>query len=101
DLVRVAGRLARAPSFWITRVEVARQFRRIQGHRVQVRLESVAHIRLLGEVCIVVDSDYEMVDGKDIAAPDVRSSAEARDPSPASAETPGCRLLHSRVRAVP
>ncbi len=101
DLVRVDGRLARAPSFWIPRVDVARQFRRIQGHRVQVRLESVAHLRLLGEVCLVVDSDYEMVDGEDITAPDVRSSAEARDASPGSAETPGCRLLHSRVRAVP
>ena len=66
DLVRAQGRLARAPSFWISQVEVVRHYRRIRGHRLQVRLESVADIRLFGEVRIVVDFEYEMVDGDEL-----------------------------------
>jgi hypothetical protein len=67
DLVRVEGRLARSPSFWISRVDVVRHYRRIRGHRVQVRLESTAHLRLFGDVRIVVDFDYEMVDGEELS----------------------------------
>jgi hypothetical protein len=70
DLVRAEGRLARAPSFWISRVDVVRHYRRIQGHRVQAQLESVAHVRLLGDVHMVVDFDYEMVDGDELSRPD-------------------------------
>lgn len=70
DLVRAEGRLARSPSFWISRVDVVRHYRRIRGHRVQVRLESAAHMRLFGEVRIVVDFDYEMVDGDELASVD-------------------------------
>ncbi len=66
DLVRAQGRLARAPSFWISRVAVVRHYQRIRGHRLQVRLESVADLRVLGEVRIVVDFDYEMVDGDEL-----------------------------------
>lgn len=66
DLVRAQGRLARAPSFWISRVEVVRHYQRIRGHRLQVRLESVADLRVFGEVRIVVDFDYEMVDGDEL-----------------------------------
>jgi hypothetical protein len=69
DLVRAEGRLARAPSFWVSRVDVVRHYRRIGGHRVQARLESVAHLRLLGDVHMVVDFDYEMVDGDELGSP--------------------------------
>jgi hypothetical protein len=85
DLVRVEGRLARTPSFWITRVEVVRQFRRIQGHRVVVRVESVAHVRLFGAVRLTVDFDYEMIDGEELGpAPESSlTAARARPAAPA------------------
>jgi hypothetical protein len=67
DLVRAEGRLARPPGFWIPRVDVVRHYRRIRGHRVQVRLESTAHLRLFGDVSIVVDFEYEMVDGEELS----------------------------------
>jgi hypothetical protein len=70
DLVRAEGRLARPPSFWIPRVDVVRHYRRIHGQRLQVRLESVAVLRLFGEVRIVVDFDYEMVDGVELGSVD-------------------------------
>jgi hypothetical protein len=68
DLLRIEGRLARSPSIWVPTVEVVRHFRRLQGHRVPVRLESVARVRFFGDVCVVMDFEYEMVDGDLIAA---------------------------------
>lgn len=100
DIVRVEGRLARSPSFWVPRVDVVRHFRRLQGHRVQVRLESVAHFRLFGEVCIVVDFDYEMVDGDDIASPPRRPWGQG-DGTLNNGEMAGCRSLPSGNRASP
>jgi len=42
DLLRVEGRLAKSPSFWIGRIDVVRTYDRIGGVRVPVRTESVA-----------------------------------------------------------
>jgi hypothetical protein len=66
DLVRVEGALARSPSFWIKRVEVSRHYARVRGHRVVVRLESLAQVRLVGSSRLVVTFDYEMIDGQPI-----------------------------------
>lgn len=63
DLVRIEGRLVRSPSFWVSRVEVERRYRRIHGHRVVVHLESRAHLRLLGSVHLAIDFDYEIIEG--------------------------------------
>jgi hypothetical protein len=84
DLLSVEGRLAKGPSFWTPRVEIVRRYRRIRGHRVLVRMESTAHIRFLGEVWMLVDYDYLMIDGEEIPA----SSASPGDES-ASLEPPG------------
>jgi hypothetical protein len=67
DIVRVEGRLARSPSFWVPSVEVSRHFARVQGHRVVVRVESVARVRLVGHSRVVVTYDYEMINGDSIA----------------------------------
>jgi hypothetical protein len=48
DLVRLEGRLAKNPSFWVSRVEVVRSFRRINGVLMPVSLETTAQLRLLG-----------------------------------------------------
>jgi hypothetical protein len=48
DLVRVEGRLAKNPSFWVTRVNVVRTYGRINGIAVPVLLESTAQLRFLG-----------------------------------------------------
>lgn len=66
DLVRVEGALARAPSFWVKHVEVSRHYARVRGHRVVVRMESVAQIRFVGRSHLVVAYDYEMIDGQTI-----------------------------------
>jgi len=75
DLVRVEGRLVRNPSFWVTRVDVVRHYRRIRGHRVVVRIESVSRIRLFGPVRLTVDFDYEMIEGEEVGPSEALSSS--------------------------
>jgi len=48
-------------------VDLVRYYRRIRGHRVVSRIESVSHVWLLGRVRLVVDFDYEAIDGDVIA----------------------------------
>ena len=48
DLVRVAGRLAKNPSFWTERVDIIRSYGRIAGVRVPLSVESVAQVRIAG-----------------------------------------------------
>ena len=63
DLVRVEGRLAKNPSFWTKRVEVVKQYGRIGGHRVPVRVDSTAQMRLAGTSTLTMTYDYEMING--------------------------------------
>jgi hypothetical protein len=68
DIVRVEGKLARGPSFWLHKVEVVRRYERLRGHRVLAGFESTAHIRFVGKVHITGDFTYERIDG-DVVAP--------------------------------
>lgn len=86
DLVRVEGLLAKGPSFWTPRVEVVRHYRRIHGHRVMVRLESTAHIRLVGAVRMVAEYDYETIDGEPIAPREGEQTMHARSKTTSEAE---------------
>ena len=63
DLVRVEGRLAKSPSFWTSRVDVVRRYRRLGGIRVPMRVDSVAQVRLAGRSTFSMTFDYEMVNG--------------------------------------
>lgn len=67
DLVRVEGRLAKNPSFWTKRVEVVKQYGRIGGLRVPVRIDSTAQMRLAGTSTLTMTYDYEMINGVTVA----------------------------------
>jgi hypothetical protein len=67
DLVRVEGQLAKNPSFWTRHVNVVKQYARIRGHRVPVRVESTAQIRLAGISTMTMTYDYEMINGVNVA----------------------------------
>jgi hypothetical protein len=62
DLVRVEGRLARNPSFWVTRVDIVRSYRRINGARMPVLLETTAQLRLLGSSALRMTYRYSHID---------------------------------------
>src|SRR5262245_25482841 len=67
DLVRVEGRLAKNPSFWTKRVDIVKQYRRVGGRPVPVRIDSTAQMRFAGTAVLTVTFDYEMVDGVSVA----------------------------------
>jgi hypothetical protein len=68
DLVRVEGQLAKSPSFWTRRVEIVRQYARVAGLRVPVRVESTAQIRFAGASTMTMTYDYEMINGVNISS---------------------------------
>jgi hypothetical protein len=72
ELMRVEGRLSKAPSFWIRQVDVVQSYRRIAGVRLPVAVEAVASIRLVGKATFRMTYDYEMVNGRRVGAPEPR-----------------------------
>jgi len=72
DLVRIEGRLAKAPSFWVQRVQVVRSFQRIAGVRMPIATEAVANIRLAGRATFHMTYEYESVNGQQVGTPEAR-----------------------------
>jgi hypothetical protein len=69
DLIRVEGALARSPSFWTSRVEVVREYQRVAGVRVPVRVESTAQVKIAGASRFVMTYDYQRINGQIVGAP--------------------------------
>jgi hypothetical protein len=66
ELVRIEGRLSKNPSFWTTRVDVVRSYRRINEVLVPVSLESIAQVRLVGRSTLRMTYQYSLVDGQPV-----------------------------------
>ena len=83
DLVRVEGRLSKAPSFWTRRVEVVRHYSRIHGVRVPVAIESVASVLIAGRSTFKMTYRYETINGQTVGSPQPwsKAAAGARDPA--------------------
>jgi hypothetical protein len=64
DLVRVSGRLAKNPSFWMKRVDVIRSYGRVAGVRVPLSVESTAQVRIAGPSVMTMSYRYELVNGR-------------------------------------
>jgi hypothetical protein len=69
DLVRLEGRLAKSPSFWLKNVDIVRVYERINGIVVPVRLESRAQVRFLGEATMRMTYRYSEIDGRRVETP--------------------------------
>jgi hypothetical protein len=67
-LVRVQGRLAKSPSFWIKNVDIVRTYERIAGVVVPVALESRAHVRFLGTGTLRMTYTYLEIDGQPVTS---------------------------------
>ena len=63
DLVRLQGRLAKNPSFWVRNVEIVRSYKRIEGVVMPVTLDSTAHVRLFGPSSLRMTYVYSEIDG--------------------------------------
>jgi len=66
DLVRLQGRLAQSPSFWIKNVDIIRTYERIDGAVVPVALETKAQVRFLGAATLRMTYVYSAIDGQPI-----------------------------------
>ncbi len=66
ELVRVEGRLARNPSFWVKHVDIVRSYARIGGAVVPVEMESRAQLRMLGPASMRMTYDYTEIDGQPV-----------------------------------
>jgi hypothetical protein len=64
DLVRVEGKLAKSPSFWVQRVEIKRTYQRIEGVLLPIAVESLAHVRFFGTATLRMTYDYSEIDGR-------------------------------------
>jgi hypothetical protein len=65
-LVRLQGRLAKSPSFWVKSVEVVRAYRRFNGNVVPIALESKAQLRMLGAASLRMTYRYSEIDGSPV-----------------------------------
>ncbi len=64
ELLRVEGQLAKNPSFWVTRVNVVRLYRRINGVLMPVSLDTTAQLRLLGSSALRMTYRYSRIDNR-------------------------------------
>jgi hypothetical protein len=69
ELRRIEGRLARNPSFWVTRVDIVRSYRPINGVLMPVLLETKARLRLLGSAGLRMTYRYSTVDAQPVIEP--------------------------------
>jgi hypothetical protein len=69
ELVRIEGRLSKAPSFWTRQVEIIRRYQRFAGVRMPVALESVANVFIAGPSTFHMTYEYESVNGQRIGDP--------------------------------
>jgi hypothetical protein len=98
QLVRLEGRLARNPSFWVTRVNVVRSYRAVNGVFLPVSLETTAQLRLLGSSKLGMTYRYSHVDDRAVTtevAGSPESSADTFDSTPSSS---GVMIRSCRAR---
>ena len=65
-LVRLQGRLAKSPSFWVKNVDIVRSYQRIEGSDLPVALESKADLRLFGPATLKMTYVYSEVGGRPV-----------------------------------
>src|SRR5262245_33882275 len=82
DLVRVEGALSKRPSFWTRSVQVVRSYRRLEGVRVPVSMESTARVLIVGSSTFAMTYEYESING--LAVPHTGPAAECRTSAPAT-----------------
>ena len=63
-LVRLQGRLAKTPSFWVKSVDIVRTYQEVHGVIVPVALESQAQVRILGAASFNMTYEYQEIDGR-------------------------------------
>jgi hypothetical protein len=66
ELVKIEGRLAKNPSFWVKHVDIVRTYARIAGAVLPISMESRAQLRFLGPASLTMTYRYAEIDGRSI-----------------------------------
>jgi hypothetical protein len=74
DLVRLQGRLAKNPSWWVKDVEISRSYDRIHGVLVPIEITSTAQLRWIGSATFHMTYVYSEIDGLPVQTVTERST---------------------------
>jgi hypothetical protein len=66
DLVRIEGELSKRPSFWTRRVQILREYSRIDGVHVPVAMHSTADVLVVGASTFSMTYTYEEINGRPV-----------------------------------
>jgi hypothetical protein len=64
-IVKITGRLAKSPSFWIKRVDFVRDYQKIDGFWLLSEEDAVSTIKLFGKERLTVDYQSYAVNGSE------------------------------------
>jgi hypothetical protein len=98
QLVRLEGRLAKNPSFWVTRVDVVRSYRAVNGVFLPVSLETTAQLRLLGSSKLAMSYRYSEVDDRAVRPDDAGAADSAEDTFDNTPSSSGVMIRSCRAR---
>ena len=62
-IVKIAGHLAKSPSFWIKQVDFLRNYQKVNGFWLVSREEAVSAIRIFGKETLTIDYQNYTVNG--------------------------------------
>ena len=68
-IVKIAGHLAKSPSFWIKRVDFVRQYQKIDGFWLLLREEASTNVRIYGKEILTIDYHDYTVTGIEAVLP--------------------------------
>jgi hypothetical protein len=74
--VRLEGRLAKSPSFWVKSVQVVKHYGRFAGVALPTRVESVADLKLFGRSTFTMRYTYTQVNGQSFQNVSTADSAQ-------------------------
>jgi hypothetical protein len=66
DLVRIEGELSKRPSFWTRRVQILREYSRIDGVHVPVAMHSTADVLVVGASSFSMTYTYAEINGQPV-----------------------------------
>jgi hypothetical protein len=66
DLVRIEGELSKRPSFWTRRVQILREYSRIDGVHVPVAMHSTADVLVVGASSFSMTYIYTEINGRSV-----------------------------------
>ncbi len=66
DLRRVEGQLSKRPSFWTRRVQIEREYARIDGVHVPVSMKSTADVLIVGQSTFSMTYAYAEINGQPV-----------------------------------